>query len=724
MAEKRKLLNEIDKCYKKIDEGVELFEETMSKMQEANSENQREKFQDDLKKEIKKLQRLRDQIKGWQNSSEIKDKEKLTHYRKVIEQRMEQFKDIERENKTKPHSKQGLSAEEKLDPREKEKAEAVEWLQCQIRCLEDEADKTESRIEMLATAEQTRKKGKRDDTKKGEKEKMKKLDDLRKHLDRIKFHISKVEICMRLVNNETLESSRVMDALKEPFDIYIEALDHESENDPEQCDPENAGVYDELDLQSYTPQLGGAIFGAGDAEEKTDSNNVDQKSVSSDSPTSLSAQLKETEENNLKQRHLSGGQISTTRSTPVTPLKLSNFSQVSVDSVNSPPASATPPPLPGIPYNIAAGLGTKSIKANFTPNSSVKQPLDIVRQPSGVISITTTTTTTSSITQPLGHSHSLNDENAAPNPVHVELPAVAATSQAMVVSPAIIPNPRSVTPESNMIKRFSISSAANAQQEVITLKPVIAQASSTADVNMLQPPNSLMNPYSVQPVMRPSSPNDTNTTNTTCLQTGLNISVSVPTTPTHPSSNDLDSNALRHTSRHDYQNQLPKTVMATIPAWLGASPLGKIALTGDMEKQLALLDNALTRLPAPMDSEKPRSYLPKMTCMTPSYYPQCAPPNADTLEYYLRLSPETLFFVFYYMEGSRAQLLAAKALKKLSWRFHTKYLMWFQRHEEPKQITDDYEQGTYIYFDFEKWAQRKKEQFTFEYRFLEDKDFE
>ena len=40
---------------------------------------------------------------------------------------METFKDIERENKTKPHSKQGLSAEEKLDPREKEKADAIEW---------------------------------------------------------------------------------------------------------------------------------------------------------------------------------------------------------------------------------------------------------------------------------------------------------------------------------------------------------------------------------------------------------------------------------------------------------------------------------------------------------------------------------------------------------------------------------------------------------------------
>ncbi|EJW78881.1 hypothetical protein WUBG_10207 [Wuchereria bancrofti] len=131
MAEKRKLLNEIDKCFKKVEEGVELFEETMAKMQEANSDNQREKFQDDLKKEIKKLQRLRDQIKGWQNSSDIKDKDKLTSYRKLIEQRMEQFKDIERENKTKPHSKQGLSAEEKLDPREKEKQKL--WSGCSAK---------------------------------------------------------------------------------------------------------------------------------------------------------------------------------------------------------------------------------------------------------------------------------------------------------------------------------------------------------------------------------------------------------------------------------------------------------------------------------------------------------------------------------------------------------------------------------------------------------------
>jgi len=43
-------------------------------------------------------------------------------------------------------------------------------------------------------------------------------------------------------------------------------------------------------------------------------------------------------------------------------------------------------------------------------------------------------------------------------------------------------------------------------------------------------------------------------------------------------------------------------------------------------------------------------------------------------------------------QGTKAQYLAAKALKQKSWRFHSKYMMWFQRHEEPKTITDEFEQ--------------------------------
>ena len=44
-----------------------------------------EKYEEDLKKEIKKLQRLRDQIKSWLNSPEVKDKGVLLEHRKLVE---------------------------------------------------------------------------------------------------------------------------------------------------------------------------------------------------------------------------------------------------------------------------------------------------------------------------------------------------------------------------------------------------------------------------------------------------------------------------------------------------------------------------------------------------------------------------------------------------------------------------------------------------------------
>jgi len=159
---------------------------------------------------------------------------------------------------------------------------------------------------------------------------------------------------------------------------------------------------------------------------------------------------------------------------------------------------------------------------------------------------------------------------------------------------------------------------------------------------------------------------------------------------------------------------------AHIPPLMGVAPLGPVPLNKDTQLQYAMLEAAYLHMPHPSDSERLRPYLPRNPCPTPAYYPQLPPGGSDEIDFFLRLSTETLFFIFYYMEGTKAQYLAAKALKRQSWRFHTKYLMWFQRHEEPKIINDEYEQGTYVYFDFEKWGQRKKEGFTFEYRFLED----
>ena len=79
------IIAEIDRCLKKVAEGVDKFDETWQKVHHASNSNQKEKYEEDLKKEIKKLQRLRDQIKTWIASAEIKDKSVLVEKRKLIE---------------------------------------------------------------------------------------------------------------------------------------------------------------------------------------------------------------------------------------------------------------------------------------------------------------------------------------------------------------------------------------------------------------------------------------------------------------------------------------------------------------------------------------------------------------------------------------------------------------------------------------------------------------
>lgn len=81
----RKLQQEVDKCFKKVAEGVTEFEAIYEKIEQSNNPAQKEKLEDNLKREIKKLQRLRDQIKTWAASNDIKDKAPLLDHRKLIE---------------------------------------------------------------------------------------------------------------------------------------------------------------------------------------------------------------------------------------------------------------------------------------------------------------------------------------------------------------------------------------------------------------------------------------------------------------------------------------------------------------------------------------------------------------------------------------------------------------------------------------------------------------
>jgi hypothetical protein len=70
---------------KKVHEGVQIFEDMYDKFMMSTNATQKDKLETDLKTQIKKLQRMRDQVKSWQTSNDIKDKQPLDQTRRVIE---------------------------------------------------------------------------------------------------------------------------------------------------------------------------------------------------------------------------------------------------------------------------------------------------------------------------------------------------------------------------------------------------------------------------------------------------------------------------------------------------------------------------------------------------------------------------------------------------------------------------------------------------------------
>uniref|UniRef100_A0A453H0H3 CCR4-Not complex component Not N-terminal domain-containing protein n=1 Tax=Aegilops tauschii subsp. strangulata TaxID=200361 RepID=A0A453H0H3_AEGTS len=207
MGASRKLQGEIDRVLKKVQEGVDVFDSIWNKVYDTENANQKEKFEADLKKEIKKLQRYRDQIKTWIQSSEIKDKKALMDARKQIEREMERFKVCEKETKTKAFSKEGLGQQPKTDPREKAKAETRDWLNSVVSDLENQIDNFEAELEGLSF-----KKGK---------QRPPRLVHLEKSITRHKAHIKKLESILRLLDNDELSPEQVND-VKDFLEDYVE----------------------------------------------------------------------------------------------------------------------------------------------------------------------------------------------------------------------------------------------------------------------------------------------------------------------------------------------------------------------------------------------------------------------------------------------------------------------------------------------------------------------
>lgn len=156
-------------------------------------------------------------------------------------------------------------------------------------------------------------------------------------------------------------------------------------------------------------------------------------------------------------------------------------------------------------------------------------------------------------------------------------------------------------------------------------------------------------------------------------------------------------------------------------------PLGKTpemeepVLTEEQRQIMRMIDESFHFVPDSVDSEKANRYVPRNLYPTPAAFPTTPLPVFENGAVFEKLDVDTLFFIFYYQQGSYQQYLAARELKRRTWGYHKKYKTWFKRHEEPQVTGEDYEQGTFVYFDYETgWCQRIKTEFTFEYSYLED----
>lgn len=129
-------------------------------------------------------------------------------------QQMEKFKACEKEMKTKAFSKEGLIQAAKLDPKEQEKEEAIQWVNHQVEELQLQVEASEAEIEGLQGAGKKRNKGGQSNA--GRQEELERLNERRK------WHISRLEIVLRMLNNGSMPLEKV-NSLKEDVSYFVES---------------------------------------------------------------------------------------------------------------------------------------------------------------------------------------------------------------------------------------------------------------------------------------------------------------------------------------------------------------------------------------------------------------------------------------------------------------------------------------------------------------------
>ncbi|KAG9137232.1 hypothetical protein Leryth_023369 [Lithospermum erythrorhizon] len=796
MGASRKLQAEIDRVLKKVQEGVEVFDSIWKKVYDTDNANQKEKFEADLKKEIKKLQRYRDQIKTWIQSSEIKDKKVSASYeqslmdaRKTIEREMERFKICEKETKTKAFSKEGLGQQPKT-----------------VSELENQIDAFEAEMEGL-----TVKKGKM---------RPPRLTHLETSIVRHKAHIMKLELILRLLDNDELSPEQVND-VKDFIDDYVERnqedFDEFYDVDELYCTLPLDKVESLEDLVTIGPP--GLVKGGNTV--------ISMKNHLATSPTQVMATVTSTVQSGvptLEQGEETNSQDNNSEVLPKTPNPKASGIVVSIPPTPgyaSPGSSIASSPI-GMSNAVKEEENASSLLRKLTPalaetnikgvkSGGLSSQLGFSIPLSSGSSIPTNGTTpasettkraedrvgSSSLVQPLAsplanrtmpQSSRAGDEISSAGAGNA---GEAGGSANHPFSPSVVPgmqwgpgnafqNQNDVghirgrtefapdqqekflqrlqqvqqQGQSNIMGIPTVTGGNHEhfasqqqnplfqqQQQVATHQPSNQQTLSKdaevghGNVSEQQQSEELSIDADPNSELSKKITNDDDMKTSYGLDSPAGLAGSVTETSHVPRDADFSPRQqLRSNQPSGTLGVIGRRSMADLGT-IGDSFTPSVTSSGGMQDQLhnlRMLEAAFYKLPQPKDSERPKNYTPRHPAATPPSYPQVQAPIVNNPAFWERLGADnygtdTLFFAFYYQPNTYQQYLAAKELKRNSWRYHSKFNTWFQRHEEPKVATDDFEQGTYVYFDFHianeeqnGWCQRIKTDFTFEYNYLED----
>ncbi|KAL9436462.1 hypothetical protein AB3S75_022504 [Citrus x aurantiifolia] len=862
MGASRKLQGEIDRVLKKVQEGVDVFDSIWNKVYDTDNANQKEKFEADLKKEIKKLQRYRDQIKTWIQSSEIKDKKALVDARKLIEREMERFKICEKETKTKAFSKEGLGQQPKTDPKEKAKSETRDWLNNLVSELESQIDSFEAELEGL-----TVKKGKT---------RPPRLTHLETSITRHKAHIMKLELILRLLDNDELSPEQVND-VKDLLEDYVERNQDDFEEFSDVDELYHLLPLDKVESLEDLVTIGppGLVKATviSTHQQVTSVQEQGEDTASQDSNSDIAARTPPAKSSGV------GSTASTPAVGPATPISINVPAQTLSNASNTSPVLPGSSSVRGVfdntgpissspPVNLTSSTKEEDV-GNFPGRRSSPSLTDVrvmgrgglSSQPSSSIPLSSATAVPSngnvgavplasdvakrnilgaderlgssgmvqSLVSPLSNRMILSqaakgndgtgsiDSNNAGETVAMagrvftpsmgmqwrtgnsfqnqnepgqfrgrteiapdqrekflqRLQQVQQQGHSNLLGMPLGGNKQFSSQQNPLLQQFNSQGSSISAQAGLGLGVQAPGMNSVTSASLQQQPNSIHQQSSQQTLMsggqkdadvshlkveepqQPQNlPEESTPESASSPRLGKNLiheddlkapyaidsSTGVSASLTEPAQVVRDTDL---SPGQPLQSSQPSGGLGVIGrrsvsdlGAIGDSLSGATVSSGGMHDQMynmQMLESAFYKLPQPKDSERARSYIPRHPAVTPPSYPQVQAPIVSNPAFWERLSldsygTDTLFFAFYYQQNTYQQYLAAKELKKQSWRYHRKYNTWFQRHEEPKVANDEFEQGTYVYFDFHianddlqhGWCQRIKTEFTFEYNYLED----